>query len=192
MLLRARSCGRLRTTASPWLLFFCLPRSLAWLPNASSDVFGLSALGNVTTLTFSHVRINEELAKKGVVPLSRIRTGERPSEGRTNGLLLSFIPSLIVIVTIPDGDTFGFIVEIEDCPIIVVVAHVAIGPFIFRLRVPVLNYPFRARNCVACGYLLPRRPPILLSLLGKTETILSCWLYPIAVIVLPLSGVVDW
>jgi amino acid transporter len=66
----------------------------------------LSALGNVLTITFAQSRVNQELAKEGVIPFGRFWASSWPRGAPGAGLLLHFIPSFIVIVAIPTGDAY--------------------------------------------------------------------------------------
>lgn len=66
----------------------------------------MSALGNVLTVTFAQARVNQELAKEGAIPFSRFWASNWPNKAPGAGLLLHFIPSLIVIVAIPAGDAY--------------------------------------------------------------------------------------
>ncbi len=77
----------------------------------------LSALGNVMAITFSQARVNQELAKEGVIPFGRFWASSWPSGAPSAGLLLHFIPSLIVIVAIPAGDAYvGFLLPSPPSP----------------------------------------------------------------------------
>jgi len=58
----------------------------------------LSALGNVLTITFAQSRVNQEISKEGIIPFSRFWASNWPGEAPGPGLLLHFIPSIIVIV----------------------------------------------------------------------------------------------
>lgn len=66
----------------------------------------LSALGNVLTVTFAQSRVNQELAKEGVIPAPKFWASNWPKGAPGAGLLLHFIPSFIVIVCIPAGDAY--------------------------------------------------------------------------------------
>ena len=69
-----------------------------------SVLVALSAFGNVLTVTFAQARVNQELAKEGVIPFSRFWASGWPFGAPSAGLLLHFIPSFIVIVAIPFGE----------------------------------------------------------------------------------------
>ena len=70
---------------------------------ALSVFIALSALGNVMTITFAQSRVNQELAKEGVIPFGRFWAFGWPFRAPSAGLLLHFIPSFIIIVAIPFG-----------------------------------------------------------------------------------------
>ena len=66
----------------------------------------LSALGNVLAVTFAQARVNQELAKEGVVPFGRFWASNWPFGSPGGGILLHFIPSFIILVAIPFGESF--------------------------------------------------------------------------------------
>ena len=70
---------------------------------ALSVLVALSALGNVLTITFAQARVNQELAKEGVIPFPKFWASAWPVGAPSAGLLLHFIPSFIIIVAIPLG-----------------------------------------------------------------------------------------
>ena len=54
-------------------------------------------------VTFAQARVNQELAKEGVIPFGRFWASNWPFGSPSGGLLLHFIPSFIIIVAIPFG-----------------------------------------------------------------------------------------
>ncbi|KAL6234574.1 amino acid permease-domain-containing protein [Aspergillus navahoensis] len=68
------------------------------------------------TVTFAQARVNQELAKEGVIPFPTFWASSWPCGSPSSGLLLHFIPSLIVIVAIPFGDAYNFILDLEGYP----------------------------------------------------------------------------
>ncbi|CAK7207470.1 hypothetical protein SEUCBS139899_010280 [Sporothrix eucalyptigena] len=156
----------------------------------------LSALGNVLSITFAQARVNQELAKEGVIPFQRFWAGTWPAGAPSAGLLLHFIPSFIVIVAIPFGDAFNFIVDVEGYPSSIINAFVVVGLFILRWRAPNLPRPFRVWYPIAFLFLVGQSfllvAPFLRPPGGKGDTSLPYWLYPIVGIVVLLGGVVYW
>lgn len=156
----------------------------------------LSALGNVLTVTFAQSRVNQELAKEGVLPFGKFWASSWPVGSPSAGLLLHFIPSFIVIIAIPAGDAYDFILDVEGYPGAIINAFVVIGLFILRWRAPHLHRPFKVWLPVAFFFLVGQcflmvapfvRPPG-----GVGDTSLPYWLYPIVGICVLIGGVVYW
>ncbi|EPE09823.1 high affinity methionine permease [Ophiostoma piceae UAMH 11346] len=156
----------------------------------------ISALGNVLTVTFAQARVNQELAKEGVIPFQKFWASTWPSGSPSAGLLLHFIPSFIVIVAIPFGDAFNFIIDVEGYPSAVLSAFVVVGLFILRWRAPDITRPFRVWLPVAFFFLVGQSfllvAPFLRPPGGKGDTSLPYWLYPIIGIVVLIGGIVYW
>ncbi|KAE9366968.1 high affinity methionine permease [Stipitochalara longipes BDJ] len=158
-----------------------------------SVFIALSALGNVITVTFAQSRVNQELAKEGVLPFGKFWASNWPRGAPGAGLLLHFIPSFIVIIAIPAGDAFNFILDVEGYPASIINLFVVVGLFILRYTSPDLHRPFKTWIIVpfffliAQGFLLTA--PFLRPPGGKGDTSLPYWLYPIVgITVLVLGG----
>jgi hypothetical protein len=63
----------------------------------------LSALGNVMTVSFSDARVDQELAKEGMLPFSRFWASNWPCGAPTASLFLMFLFTFAFIVVIPFG-----------------------------------------------------------------------------------------
>lgn len=113
----------------------------------------VSAAGNIAATSFAQARVNEELAKEGVLPRFWLtdRRAERTatarstspsktrglaaSEGRiatmsntpSRGLLLHWLVSVAVIVLPPPGKIYNFLVDIGGYPVSLVSAAVSLG-----------------------------------------------------------------
>lgn len=163
---------------------------------ALSVFVALSALGNVLTVTFAQSRVNQELAKEGVLPFGRFWASSYPKGAPGAGLLLHYIPSFIVIIAIPAGDAYNFIIDVEGYPSSVINLFVVIGLFILRWKAPDLRRPFKAWIIVP-GFFLAAQcfllvAPFLKPPGGKGDTSLPYWLYPIVGIVVLIFGAVCW
>ncbi|RMZ76084.1 hypothetical protein DV737_g4955, partial [Chaetothyriales sp. CBS 132003] len=163
---------------------------------ALSVLVAISALGNVMTVTFAQARVNQELAKEGVIPFPKFWASSWPFGSPSAGLLLHFIPSFIVIVAIPFGDAYSFILDVEGYPGSVVNLFVVIGYFWLRYSAPKVTRPFRCWWPVAAFYLVAQCflliAPFLRPPGGKGDTSLPYWLYPIVGIAILLGGVAYW
>jgi len=163
---------------------------------AFSFFIALSAFGNVTTVTFSQSRVNQELAKEGVIPFPRFWASSWPTGAPSAGLLLHFIPSFIVIIAIPFRDAYDFIIDVEGYPGSIVDLRVVVGLFWLRYTQPNLHRPFRCWYPVAAFYLVCQaflvvapfvRPPG-----GGTDDDLPYYLYSVVGIVVLVFGVLYW
>ncbi|KAK7525860.1 high affinity methionine permease [Phyllosticta citriasiana] len=163
---------------------------------ALSVLVAISALGNVMTVTFAQARVNQELAKEGVIPFPRFWASSWPFGSPSAGLLLHFIPSFIVIVAIPFGDAYNFIVDLEGYPSSVINFFVVIGFFWLRWSEPHAPRPFRVMWPLAVFYLAAQcfllTAPFLRPPGGKGDTSLPYWLYPVVGISILVASVFYW
>lgn len=73
------------------------------MQSPSSVFISLSALGNVMSVAFASSRINQELAKEGVIPYPRFWASAWPCGAPSAGLFIQFITTFVVIVAVPFG-----------------------------------------------------------------------------------------
>ncbi|KAB2572130.1 High affinity methionine permease [Lasiodiplodia theobromae] len=163
---------------------------------ALSVLVALSALGNVMTVTFAQSRVNQELAKEGVLPYASFWASSWPLGSPGAGLLLHFVPSFLVIVAVPFGDAYAFILDVEGYPGSVMNFLVVLAFFWLRYAAPRAHRPFRCWWPVAVFYLAAQCfllvAPFLRPPGGKGDTSLPYWLYPIVGIAVLLGGVLYW
>jgi amino acid transporter len=166
---------------------------------ALAVLVAFSAFGNVLTVTFAQARVNQELAKEGVIPFPKFWASSWPFGSPSAGLLLHFIPSFIVIVAIPFGNAYNFILDLEGYPSAVINLFVVIGFFILRFSGESKHWarPFRAWLPVAGFYLVAQcfllvapflRPP---GGIGDTPP-LPYWLYAVVGIAVLALSVLYW
>lgn len=150
-------------------------------PGAGSHVLPLfiiiSAAGNIAATSFAQARVNEELAKDGLLPFTHFwtttttttttptsaeakpdvetRTAQSqspsPLPAPSRGLLLHWLVSTLVIVLPPPGRIYNFLVDIGGYPVSVISVAVSVGLLYLRAT-PSERYtsPFRASR-VAVG-----------------------------------------
>ncbi|PVH80468.1 amino acid transporter [Cadophora sp. DSE1049] len=155
---------------------------------------GLSALGNVMTVTYAHARVNQEIAKEGILPFSSFWASTWPMGAPTGGLFLHFIPSIIMITAIPFGDAYNFIIDVEGYPRAIVFFSVVIGLFLLRWKKPFAERPFRVFLPIAGFFLVGQSfllvAPFLRPPGGKGDTSQPYWAYPLVGIGVMVSGLV--
>ncbi|OAA63062.1 high affinity methionine permease [Cordyceps fumosorosea ARSEF 2679] len=164
---------------------------------ALSVLVALSALGNVMTVTFAQARVNQELAKEGVIPFPRFWASNWPLGSPSAGLILHFIPSFIVIVAIPFGNAYNFILDLEGYPGSVINFLVVTGLFLLRRSEPDAPRPFRVWWPVAGFFMLGQAFQLVAPFLrppgGKGDTPpLPYWLYCVVGIAILVASVVYW
>ncbi|KAK2606836.1 hypothetical protein N8I77_005561 [Diaporthe amygdali] len=76
----------------------------------------LSNLGNVLAVSFAHARLNQELAKEGMLPLSRFWASNKPSNAPAASLFLHWLITVIILVAPPAGPAYNFIVDLYTYP----------------------------------------------------------------------------
>ncbi|KAL2173178.1 amino acid/polyamine transporter I [Thermothelomyces heterothallicus CBS 202.75] len=87
----------------------------------------LSNLGNVLAVSFAHARLNQELGKEGLLPLSRLWGSNRPFNSPAAALFLHWLVTVIVLLAPPPGPAYNFIVNLYTYPGAWINAFVAAG-----------------------------------------------------------------
>lgn len=104
----------------------------------------LSAAGNVMVVTFSVSRLNQEIARAGFLPFSRYLSSSKPFNTPMGGLIVHYIPSVLVIVLPPSSEVYSFILEVEGYPGQIFALATSIGIIWLRYKRPDLKRPFKA------------------------------------------------
>ncbi|KAH7081787.1 amino acid permease-domain-containing protein [Paraphoma chrysanthemicola] len=104
----------------------------------------LSGAGNVMVVTFALARLNQEIARQGFLPFSKLLASSRPFNAPLGGLVVHYIPSVLVIVLPPSGEVYSFILEVEGYPGQVFALASSIGLLWLRIKRPDLKRPFKA------------------------------------------------
>ncbi|PTD12120.1 hypothetical protein HYE67_009975 [Fusarium culmorum] len=76
----------------------------------------LSNLGNVLAVSFAHARVNQELAKEGMLPFSRFWASNKPFNSPAPSLFLHWLVTVIVLLAPPAGPAYNFIVNLYTYP----------------------------------------------------------------------------
>jgi amino acid transporter len=149
------------------------------------------------TVTFAQARVNQELAKEGAIPFPRFWASAWPRKSPSAGLLLHFIPSFIVIVAIPFGDAYSFILDLEGYPGAIINFLVVVGLLYLRRSNPKVERKFKAWLPVALFFLLGQAFQLVVPFLrppggiGDTPP-LPYWLSSVVGIGIMVAAVVYW
>ncbi|EFX06011.1 high affinity methionine permease [Grosmannia clavigera kw1407] len=76
----------------------------------------VSNLGNVLAVSFAHARFNQELAREGILPFSRLLASSRPFNSPAASLILHGIITIIILVAPPPGPAYNFIINLYVYP----------------------------------------------------------------------------
>ncbi|KAK3367078.1 amino acid transporter-like protein [Lasiosphaeria ovina] len=102
----------------------------------------ISAAGNIAATSFAQARVNEELAKDGLLPWSRLCSSSPPP---TRGLLLHWLISTLVIVLPPPGRIYNFLVDVGSYPVSVLGVAISCGLlYLHSSSASKYRTPFRA------------------------------------------------
>ncbi|PGH29685.1 hypothetical protein GX50_07571 [[Emmonsia] crescens] len=104
----------------------------------------ISAAGNVMVVSFTAARLNQEIARQGFLPFSRLLSTSRPFNTPLGGFIVHYIPSFLVIILSPSNDVYSFILDVEGYPIQVITLALSVGLLILRYKAPDLPRPFKA------------------------------------------------
>ena len=123
----------------------------------------LSAVGNVMVVTFALVkktqfinvlikdpanryqsRLNQEIARQGFLPFAKYISSSYPFNALFGGLIVHYIPSLLVIVIPQRPDIYSFILNVEGYPAQFFAMAISIGTLWLRRSGPDLKRPFKA------------------------------------------------
>ncbi|UPX09912.1 low-affinity methionine permease [Ascochyta rabiei] len=106
----------------------------------------LSGVGNVMVVTFALARLNQEIARQGFLPFPDLLASSKPFNAPLGGLVVHYIPSLLVIALPPSGEVYSFILEVEGYPGQIFALATSAGLLWLRYSRPDLKRPFRAWN----------------------------------------------
>lgn len=76
----------------------------------------ISNLGNVLAVSFAHSRVNQELAKEGLLPFSKFWASNKPFNAPAASLFLHWLVTIIVLFAPPAGEAYEFIVDLYTYP----------------------------------------------------------------------------
>jgi amino acid transporter len=88
--------------------------------------------------------LNQEIARAGFLPFSSYLASSKPFNAPMGGLIVHYIPSLLVIVLPPSGEVYSFILEVEGYPGQIFALAISIGVLWLRYKRPDLKRPFKA------------------------------------------------
>ncbi|KAL1845088.1 hypothetical protein VTK73DRAFT_1155 [Phialemonium thermophilum] len=104
----------------------------------------LSGVGNVMVVTYALARLNQEIARQGFLPFPEFLASSKPFNAPLGGLLVHYIPSLLVISLPPSDQVYSFILDVEGYPGQFFGLAISAALIWLRYSRPDLKRPFRA------------------------------------------------
>ncbi|KAL6233528.1 hypothetical protein BDW75DRAFT_231894 [Aspergillus navahoensis] len=163
--------------------------TMLWL---TAILAALSSFGNLMTASFTMSRVVREFAKEGLVPYSRFFAVTTSSGSPSAAFLLVFLSSTVMILFIPFGEVYNFLLDVSQYAIAIINFLVIIALFIIR-RKRTNQRTFRAWTPVIYLFLASQVfllvTPFVPTALDTTKA-LPPWLYSvIALLVFSSSGI---
>lgn len=88
--------------------------------------------------------MNQEIARQGFLPYSRLLSSSKPFGAPLGGLIVHYIPSFLVIAIPPRGDVYNFILDVEAYPGQFMALATSLGLIWLRRKRSDLRRPFKA------------------------------------------------
>jgi amino acid transporter len=89
-------------------------------------------------------RLKQEIARQGFLPFSETLSSTKPFNSPLGGLVVNYIPSLLVIVLPPSSEVYSFILEVEGYTGQIFGMAVGMGLMWLRYKRPDIHRPFKA------------------------------------------------
>ena len=100
-------------------------------------------VGNSALIT-SQARLNQEIARQGFLPYASVLASSKPYGAPMGGLIVHYVPSILVITLPPSSSVYAFIAEVEGYSGQLFAFALGVGLLLLRVKKPELKRPFRA------------------------------------------------
>ncbi|KAL4869870.1 hypothetical protein BDV12DRAFT_70316 [Aspergillus spectabilis] len=165
--------------------------TILWL---TAVLAALSSFGSLMTASFSMSRVVREFAKEGLVPYSHFFAASTSSGSPSGAFLLVFLSSTIMILFIPFGEVYNFLLDVGQYAIAIINVLVVIGLFIIRSKSSHRG-TFRAWTSVVFLFLATQIfllvTPFVPAVLDHKRA-LPPWLYSVVAIIVLSGGATYW
>lgn len=88
--------------------------------------------------------MKHEIARQGFLPFSDLLSSTKPFNSPLGGLIVNYIPSLLIIVLPPSDKIYSFILEVEGYGGQITGLAIAVGLLWLRYKQPELHRPYKA------------------------------------------------
>jgi amino acid transporter len=158
----------------------------------------LSAFGSIAATSFAQARVNQEIAKEGLLPFASFFAKSSAFGTPAAGLFLHWLVSVIVIVVPPPGEIYAFLVTLGAYPVSVLAVLVA-GGLLYLQNTPAEKWssPAPAPTAAVVTFLLANVALIILPWIPPAgcrpiHTSFPSYAYPAGGCAVLAVGVVYW
>ncbi|RDW67408.1 APC family permease [Aspergillus mulundensis] len=169
--------------------------TMLWL---TAILAALSSFGNLMTASFTMSRVVREFAKEGILPCSRFFVATTPSGSPSAAFLLVFLSSTLMILFIPFGEVYNFLLDVGQYAIAIINILVVLGLFAIRRREHSARQrmrTFRAWTPVASLFFLSQIFLLVTPFVPSAVDVgkaLPSWLYALVALLVFLGAGVYW
>ncbi|KAE8154045.1 amino acid/polyamine transporter I [Aspergillus avenaceus] len=155
----------------------------------------LSSLGNIMTSSFAMSRVVQSLGREGILPFASFFADSTASGSPKGAFLGVFLGPIIMILLIPFGSIYTFLLSVSQYSMAIVYFAVVVGLFIIRKRMAHPHRTFRVWTSVALLFLLVQTLLVVSPFMheeGSGTTSLPVWLMPLITVLALGGGAVYW
>ncbi|CAE6411060.1 unnamed protein product [Rhizoctonia solani] len=120
-------------------------------------LIGISSFGGIVSMSLYYARMLREAGRQGVLPFATFWSRVGRFKTPYGPLLLKWCLSTFLVVTVPAGDTFAFLVDLSGYPGLVFALATSCGVWVLRNRRAKMGLPdhaYKASNIVVLAYVL--------------------------------------
>ncbi|KAI0073662.1 hypothetical protein K474DRAFT_1720319, partial [Panus rudis PR-1116 ss-1] len=173
-----------------------------WGPHAErilSGIIACSILGNALAVLFTHGRVIQELGREGIPPFSSFFGSSQPFGTPLAGLFTQWIVNSTLVIFVPTGDAYHFMLNTSTYPISLINMFVSGGLILLKSFGDKYNWnpPFRAWKSITIFFFLSNVFLVLVPLVPPAKDFkpyenLPYWLHVLVACSISLVGVTYW
>ncbi|CAE6519961.1 unnamed protein product [Rhizoctonia solani] len=118
---------------------------------------GISSFGGIVSMTLYYARMLREAGRQGVLPFATFWSRVGRFKTPYGPLLLKWGLSAFLVIAVPAGDTFAFLVDLSGYPGLVFALATSCGVWVLRNRRAKMGLPehgYKAPNIVVLAYVV--------------------------------------
>ncbi|CAE6482681.1 unnamed protein product [Rhizoctonia solani] len=118
---------------------------------------GINSFGGIVSMTLYYARMLREAGRQGVLPFATFWSRVGRFKTPYGPLLLKWCLSAFLVIAVPAGDTFAFLVDLSGYPGLVFALATSCGIWVLRSRRAKMGLPdhaYKAPNTVVLAYVV--------------------------------------